>query len=144
MTKCIEEGDVLRLRGAVPGVRFVHLTDPDRERIVAGMRSGVSAYVDNARVHQDLITALLQAASGQSYLSHSLGELLLRDMRADKPSTPSALSQHERHILDLVSRGKTVTEIAYALGLSLRTVESYTDRKKIRFLPGFFSKLKLQ
>jgi DNA-binding NarL/FixJ family response regulator len=144
MPKCIKEGEVLRLRGAVPDVRIVLLTEPDGERILAGMRSGVSAFVDKARVHEDLIGALLQSASGQSYLSHSLREFLLRDMLAATPSKSSALSQHQRQIVDLVSRGKTSAEIAYELGISLRTVESYTDQKEMRFLPGFFSKLKLQ
>ena len=144
MPKCIEEGEVLQLRRAVPGVRMVLLTEPDRERVLAGIRSGVSALVDNARVHEDLIGALLNAASGGSFISYSLGKLLLRDMSAAKLSTSAAVSEHERQILDLVSRGRTSREIAYELGLSFRTVESYTHRRQMRFLPGFFSKRNLQ
>ena len=143
MPNCDNVGDLLRLRGAAPGVRVVLLTEPDRERILAGMRSGVSAFVDEARVDEDLIVALVQAAAGHSYLSQSLGKLLLRDLPTNKPLTSSALNQHELQIIDLISQGKTLAEIASELGHSLRITESYANRKGRRFLPGFFSKLKL-
>ena len=129
------EDDVLRLRRAIPSVGIVVLCEPDPDRILAALRCGVSACVLNTDVAQELTTAIVQVASGQCYLSRRSASLLQSELTGI--TTSSQRTDRERKIMELIAEGKTLTEIAFHLGLSLKTVESYSDRWR-RFLPGFF------
>ncbi len=130
------EDQVLRLRAAVPTVRIIVLTEPDRKCMIAAMNSGVSGLVDSARINDDLISALLRADSGEVYLSNSLMEYLTP---GPKSSSRQPINPRERQLLRMVAEANTSGKIGVPLDPRLRTGESNTERK-MRFLPGFFRK----
>lgn len=76
-----------------------------------------------------LVDGVRAVLAGQRYLSPRVASAL----EASPPLVPAAgqavtLSERERQILERLSQGEGNTEIASALGVSVRTVESYYAR----------------
>ena len=79
---------------------------------------------------EELLRAVRAAASGERYIGQKLAHLLL-DARRNPGSREFAvevLTPAERDILRLVTEGKSNFEVAAAIGLSPRTVETYRGR----------------
>lgn len=94
------------------------------------MRSGASGYLPKSSAPEKLIEALKSIMRGERYLSDDLAKRL-----ATKPGTPPAekpeesLSDREYQVFQSIVAGKTLTEIAKDLSLSVKTVS--THRKHI-------------
>jgi DNA-binding NarL/FixJ family response regulator len=70
------------------------------------------------------------AASGERYIGQKLAHFLLDARRNSGPRefAVEVLTPAERDILRLVTEGKSNFEVAAAIGLSPRTVETYRGR----------------
>jgi two-component system response regulator NreC len=114
-----------RLREVAPDTRIVVLTmrdDPGSAR--QALQAGATGYVLKAAAESELVQAVRLAAEGRTYLNPELGAR----MAAEVPSTPGPpddLSARELEVLRLIALGHTNGEIASALYLSVRTVESH-------------------
>ena len=109
---------------ASPDTRIVVLTmqqDPAFAR--EALRQGVQGYVLKEGAHEELITAVRNAAEGRTYLSPELGGRLAAEPDAGGP--PDDLTEREVEVLRLIALGHTNPEIAGQLYLSVRTVESH-------------------
>jgi two-component system, NarL family, response regulator NreC len=88
------------------------------------LRAGAAAFVLKDATGAELVQAVRFAAEGRTYMSPELGARL-----AAEPLTPSgppdALSGREVEVLRLLALGHTNVEVAEALCLSVRTVESH-------------------
>jgi two-component system response regulator NreC len=86
------------------------------------MAAGASGYVLKEAADTELVEAIRRAVAGASYLDPSLGALV-----AAGRGTPAAkeLSGRELEVLRLIALGNTNTEVADALCLSVRTVETH-------------------
>ena len=102
--------------------------------------AGASAYVLKNEAMEDLVAAVAAVLRGERFLSPSAerSEPVAdnRSILLDKES----LSQRELEVLRLLAEGRRTKEIAKALGISDRTVETYRSRimmkLRIRTLPG--------
>ena len=72
----------------------------------------------------ELITAVLAAAEGRTYLNLELGAMLAAQP-PEGATRPDGLSPREIEVLRLIALGHTNPEIAGSLFLSVRTVESH-------------------
>lgn len=91
------------------------------------LRAGASGYVSKAAASEVLVHAVKRVAAGGRYISEKMAEQLARE--AQDPVTPhQTLSDREYQVLASIGEGKTVTEIAVALGLSVKTVSTYRTR----------------
>jgi DNA-binding NarL/FixJ family response regulator len=105
----------------------------DRHLVLESLRAGARAYVlkDNAFDH--LRKAIAMVLRGGAYLSPDVTTLLVDAVvhpGVDSGQTPfEVLSAREREVLQLISEGKRTKEIADALFVSQKTVE--THRKRI-------------
>jgi two-component system response regulator NreC len=111
------------LRSAAPDTRVVILTmtaEPAlaREALVAG----AAAYVLKEAADSELVEAIRRVATGGAYLDPAIGALVAA---APRQTTPHHLSERELDVLRLIALGNTNTEIAAALSLSVRTVETH-------------------
>jgi two-component system response regulator NreC len=70
----------------------------------------------------ELVEAIRRAVAGLSYLDPTIGAEIAS---SDAPAGSSALSGREREVLRLIALGNTNVEIADALSLSVRTVETH-------------------
>jgi two-component system response regulator NreC len=127
------------IRRTAPETRVVILTmeaDPSMAR--AAFVAGAAAYVLKEAADSELIDAIRRVAAGGSYLDPALGALVAA---APPPVRSHSLSGRELEVLRLIALGNTNTQIAEALCLSVRTVE--THRSHISNKTGCKTRAKL-
>lgn len=117
---------------AYPDVRVVMLTSyAEDEMLFSAIRAGARGYVLKQIGSEDLIRALEAVGRGEGLLDPALTQRVFQEVRrAVKEEEASAfanLSQQEKHVLLLVSEGKTNREIAKALFLGEGTVRNYVS-----------------
>jgi two-component system, NarL family, response regulator DevR len=115
-----------------PETRVVMLTSyAEDEMLFSAIRAGASGYVLKQIGGDDLIRALESVGRGEALLDTAVTQRVLQEVRrAVKEEEASAfanLSQQEKHVLLLVSEGKTNREIAKTLFLGEGTVRNYVS-----------------
>jgi two-component system, NarL family, response regulator NreC len=90
----------------------------------AALRSGAVGYVLKDAADSELMSAVLLASEGRTYLNPQLGARLAAQPPESDPR-PDNLSPREIEVLKLIAMGHTNGEIASSLFLSVRTVESH-------------------
>lgn len=92
------------------------------------IRAGASGYIEKAAPPELLLEALRRVTSGGRYISAAMAERLAADVAGDgtAASLPhERLSDREFEIFRMLGAGKSVTEIARALNLSVKTVSTH-------------------
>jgi DNA-binding NarL/FixJ family response regulator len=101
------------------------------EMLFSAIRAGASGYVLKQIGGEELVHALEAVARGEALLDPAVTQRVFQEVRrAVKEEEASAfahLSQQEKHVLLLVSEGKTNREIAKALFLGEGTVRNYVS-----------------
>ncbi len=115
-----------------PETRVIMLTSyAEDEMLFSAIRAGASGYILKQIGGEDLVRALEAVGRGESMLDPAVTQRVFQEVRrAVKEEEASAfanLSQQERHVLLLVSEGKTNREIAKALFLGEGTVRNYVS-----------------
>jgi DNA-binding NarL/FixJ family response regulator len=114
-----------RVQNAGLGVPFVFFSSmTDRMSVRRAMAAGARAYVSKSEGVAALRIAVDRALTGRSYISSRLAEHLRHIEKSGSPS----FTHRQQQIFELVSAGMSSKQIAHALGLSRRTVESHRDR----------------
>ena len=109
--------ELRRLGDATP---FLFLTMHDSPEIAAeAVRAGASGYVLKACAGEELVSAITAVLSQRTYVTPTLA------LRALGVSGRPGLTTKQRDILDRVAQGLRSKQIAYELGLSVRTIESH-------------------
>jgi DNA-binding NarL/FixJ family response regulator len=107
------------------GTRVIALSMHAEAQFVTSMLdAGASAYLLKNTAARELVTALRAVMRGETYLSPKAAELVPRTERASAGRLPG-LTDREREVLQLLAEGKSSKEIADALSLGTRTVETY-------------------
>jgi DNA-binding NarL/FixJ family response regulator len=123
--------DVLRrVHAAAPALRILVLTmHPEDQFAIRALRAGASGYLTKDRTPDELLEAVTRLAAGGRYISQALAERLSMAPDADN-GTPlhHVLSDRELEVLLLLGSGRTVTEAAQALQLSVKTVSTFRTR----------------
>jgi len=112
-----------RIRERSPGARILFLSMHDQARDVRrAFDAGADGYLLKSAADEDLVRAVRAVAGGERYVHPSLGAVL-----AAPPSEGplGELTSREREVLRLLALGHTNQEIAEALIVSVRTVESH-------------------
>lgn len=115
-----------------PDVRVVILTSyAEDEMLFSAIKAGASGYVLKQIGAEGLITAIEAACRGEALLDPALTQRVFQEVRRavkeEESAAFSSLSQQEKHVLALVSEGKTNREIAEALFLGEGTVRNYVS-----------------
>jgi DNA-binding NarL/FixJ family response regulator len=94
---------------------------------VRALRAGAAGYVQKDADDVTLLAAIRHVAAGGTYVSASLAETLAKDVRrgAADALPHERLSAREFEVFRRLGRGKTVTEIAHDLNLSVKTVSTH-------------------
>jgi DNA-binding NarL/FixJ family response regulator len=125
-----------RIKQRAPEIRILVLSMYDDESYLRrALEAGASGYALKRAADTDLLSAIRAVARDEMYLHPALtrvlvGDLLRRDLSAPQSAGRDAphLSERELEVLRLVALGHTNQEIADALYLSVKTVESYKGR----------------
>jgi DNA-binding NarL/FixJ family response regulator len=97
----------------------------DPHQIVAAHDAGIRGYVVKTQAADELIAAIQTVASGETYVSEMVAQLMLTAQLAGSDIAVEPLTRRERELLQLVVEGRETNEIAALLGVSVKTAESY-------------------
>lgn len=135
-----------RICAEQPDVRVIMLSMyEDRQHIFESLKAGASGYVLKGAGFSDLLTAMRTVLTGRTYLSPPLAELVMDDyVRRAKGEQSSSdldkLSAREREVLQLIAEGSSSAEVAAALHISVRTIDSHRqnvmDKLEIHSIAG--------
>jgi two-component system, NarL family, invasion response regulator UvrY len=93
------------------------------------LRAGAAGYLTKESAPAKLVQAIRKVVRGGKYVSPTLAERLVYDLDADSSKAPhEILSDREYQVLCMIASGKTVTQIAEELGLSVKTISTYRVR----------------
>ena len=102
---------------------------PEEHYAMRALKAGASGYLTKQSAPALLVTAIRQVASGRKYVSAELAEELARTVSDDNDrQRHETLSDREYETLRLMASGKTLTEIAAEMSLSVKTVSVYRAR----------------
>jgi DNA-binding NarL/FixJ family response regulator len=120
-----------RISKDCPDVKLLALTMHEERGYVARLlRAGATGYVLKRTAATELVRAIRAVAAGGRYVDPSLaGDLLApRTARQGDPvttSTAESLTPREEEVLRLLALGHSNKEIAAALSISVKTVETH-------------------
>jgi DNA-binding NarL/FixJ family response regulator len=121
-----------RIAREFPAVRVIILSmHANEEYVLQALRSGAAGYLlkDAATVELELaITAVMR---GETYLSPAISKNVIEQYlaRLKGEQTPAQnLTPRQREILQLIAEGKSTKEIAFVLGISIKTVEAHRSQ----------------
>ena len=120
---------VKHLRTEHPHIPILVISAHD-ERVYAmrALRAGAFGYLMKQEGHQTLIPALRRILTGKVWVSDSYGEQIIYQVARgaeDGASPLDSLSDRELEVLRHVGEGKSSNQIAEALHLSVKTVETH-------------------
>ena len=101
----------------------------NEEYVVQALRAGVAGYLLKDCAAVELGLAIAAVARGDTYLSPSISRAvidgyLLRVSGSDRKVT-DPLTPRQREILTLIADGQSTKEIAFTLGVSIKTIEAH-------------------
>jgi DNA-binding NarL/FixJ family response regulator len=120
-----------QLRQRNPKLPIIILsTHPEEHYAIRTLRAGAMGYVNKAAAAVELKTAIVKVLGGGKHLSPSQAELLADALFVKSDETPlhTTLSDREFQLVCMITAGKTLTEIAGELALSVKTVSTYRTR----------------
>jgi DNA-binding NarL/FixJ family response regulator len=102
---------------------------PEEQYAVRALRAGASGYLTKESAPEELVAAIRKVSAGGKYVSASLAEHLASIVQSAGESPPhETLSRREYQVMCLIAAGKTVSEVARELSLSVKTVSTYRAR----------------
>ena len=94
---------------------------------VRAFRAGANGYIEKSAAAESLRDAVRRVAAGRTYMSDAMAERLKDDLAhgGGNALPHERLSDREFEVFRLLGAGKSVTEIAHALNLSVKTVSTH-------------------
>jgi DNA-binding NarL/FixJ family response regulator len=123
--------DVLKeLKSFYPKLPVLILSmHPEEQYAVRALRCGASGYLTKGSASDDLLSAIKKVLAGGKYISISLAEKLADVLDNNVEKAPhETLSNREDQVLRMLGAGKTVTEIAAEMSLSVKTISTFRTR----------------
>jgi DNA-binding NarL/FixJ family response regulator len=118
--------DLRRVRPDLPTlVLSVH---PAAQFAHRALSAGAIGYLTKDSEFEEFVTAIEHVRRGRRYVSRDTADLLGR-RSADLDTAPhDTLSDREYQVLRLLGSGRTISDIARDLGLSVKTISTYRGR----------------
>jgi len=123
--------DVLRqLKSTCPLLPIlVFSMHPEQQYAMRAFKSGAAGYLTKESIPEELVTAIHKVMQGGRYVSPAMAAYLVDEVARPTDAPPhSYLSDRELQVLCLLASGKTVTQIAAELSLSVKTVSTHRSR----------------
>lgn len=92
------------------------------------LRAGANGYLMKTSATEELVDAIQCVIGGHRYLSPNVADQLLAQISGENVPLHARLSDREFEVMLKISLGKTVTQIADELQLSVKTVSTYRTR----------------
>jgi two-component system, NarL family, invasion response regulator UvrY len=118
----------LRSQGIETPMLMLSMHAPE-QYAVRSIKAGASGYLTKDNAPYELVTAVQQVLNGRRYITPQVADVLADSIETDKDKLPhELLSDREFEVMKLIVEGKTVSEIAESLSLSVNTISTYRSR----------------
>jgi len=98
---------------------------PEEQYAIRALKAGAAGYLTKESAPEELIEAIRKVSRGGKYISASLAESLASHVGASAEKPPQeTLSDREYQVMLMIASGKTVSEIANELSLSVKTIST--------------------
>ncbi len=133
---------------ALKAIRATHPTLPiimlsmysSGDYVMRALECGANGFLPKESAKVELELAIETIRAGKNYLSPALSNEIVDVMLRPASTNGSPLTARQTEILTMIAQGKATKEIAYALGLSVKTVEAHRtqimERLNIRDIAG--------
>lgn len=113
-----------------PGLPVLILSiHPEEQYALRALKAGASGYLSKDTAPDELVKAVQKVLLGKKYISQAIAEKLANSFSSDNSEHPhESLSDREFDVMKLLANGKSVSEIADILSLSVTTVSTYRAR----------------
>jgi DNA-binding NarL/FixJ family response regulator len=102
---------------------------PENQYAKRVLKAGAAGYMNKETAPQELVKAVRKALAGGRYVSAALAEKLAADLSENAARLPhERLSDREFEVLRMIASGRTSSQIAEELHLSVTTVSTYRAR----------------
>lgn len=132
-----------QIKGEDLPTRVLILSSHATEEFVRrAIKAGADGYLVKGSSPEELEAAIRATAAGHGYLSPTISRHVMAGMTggARQESSLDALTARQREILQMIAEGKSTKEIAFALDVSIKTVETHRaalmERLGIRDVAG--------
>jgi DNA-binding NarL/FixJ family response regulator len=120
---------IKHLRRHHPGLPLLVVSmHPAAQFARRALSAGALGYLTKDSPPEEFVAAIEQTRLGRRYVGRDASDLLLRWRGADASTPHDSLSDREYQVLRLLGSGRTVSDVARALGLSVKTISTYRTR----------------
>lgn len=123
--------DILKdLKNLKPDLPVLILTmHPEDKYAVRVLKAGASGYLTKKNAPDELVAAIRKVLTGGRYVSPSLAEKIAFELQEGAEKLPhELLSNREYQVMCFIASGKSISDIADELSLSINTVSTYRAR----------------
>ena len=101
---------------------------PEEQFAIRALRAAASGYLTKESAPDELVNAIWKVSAGGRYVTPSLAEKLAFMVQKVEQLPHETLSDREYQVMRLIASGKTITDIARELSLSVKTISTYRTR----------------
>ena len=140
-----EVWDLVILDISMPGINGIEVLKQARKNGVKGpililsmqaeehyalrtLKAGASGFVSKESAGEELVKAITKIMKGKKYLSPKVSEIMAENIGEEPILFHNKLSDREMEVMTHIASGKTVSEIAEQLSLSVNTISTYRLR----------------
>jgi DNA-binding NarL/FixJ family response regulator len=120
-----------RVRGEHPALPVLVLSiHPEEPYALRCVKAGAAGYVEKSSSPETVLDAIRAVAAGRRFLSPRVAERLVdvAAVREERRPPHETLSEREFQVMCRIAGGRTISEIAEELELSVKTVSTYRAR----------------
>jgi DNA-binding NarL/FixJ family response regulator len=117
----------------VPSVKVIGLSMySERQFVIEMLLAGVKGYLLKDAAIEELVLGIRHAMNKNVYLSPSIATGVIEEftigIQKDRSPVFAILTSREREVLQMLAEGKSTKEMAFSLGVSGKTIETFRQQ----------------
>ena len=118
---------IKQVKAEKPKLRILVLSmHEEHQYAVRAIRAGAAGYLTKESASRQLVEAIRKVASGGAFISSAVAEQLALGAMPDAQGAPhESLSDREFQVFRMLAEGKSISDIAQRLNLSVKTVSTH-------------------